>query len=666
MATNWGILATGRIAHKFADALKLSDTGKLVAVGSRTLDSASKFAAAWGDPTAHGSYQELIDDPNVDAIYVSTPHPQHAEWTIKTLNAGKAVLCEKPLGLNHPEVMAMVDAAQENQCFLMEAFMYRCHPQTLKLAELIQEGVVGDIRHIHATFGFHAPFNPEGRLFASELAGGGIMDVGCYPISLTRLIAGSEPIALHASGVLAETGVDLYSAALLTFENGISAHVATGVGQQLDNTVKVFGTKGQIRVQQPWIGSTDWQFDLLVGNEVTDVSGTSKNPYVCEIDEVDRCLTVGILESPRMNWEDSLGNSFTLDRWRDETGVIYPQERPTSLSGPIHGNSLSSSNRIEHINLEDVNTSVSRIVMGCDNQPNLPHASIMFDAFFEMGGNLFDTAYIYGGGRMETFLGQWIASRGVRDSVAIIGKGAHTPLNFPEHIGPQLNQSLERLQTDHLDLYFLHRDNEDIPVEEWIDALNEVADAGLVSIFGGSNWSLERIREANAYAKASKKAGFKAVSNQFSLAKMLSPVWAGCVSANDNEYRKFLQQENLLLCPWSSQARGFFTERFDGIYERGASKIDRRSWSHPPDAEMERCWFSEENFERRRRAVELASEKGVETINIALAYVLAQEFTTLPLIGPRYLSELRSSVQSLDISLANNELDWLELKSEER
>ena len=239
-------------------------------------------------------------------------------------------------------------------------------------------------------------------------------------------------------------------------------------------------------------------------------------------------------------------------------------------------------------------------------------------------------------------------------------------MNHPDHIRPQLNQSLERLQTDHVDLYFLHRDNEDVPVEEWIDALNEAADAGLISIFGGSNWSLERIRAANTYAKSHKKAGFAAVSNQFSLARMLSPVWSGCISANDSEYRQFLQQENLLLCPWSSQARGFFTERFDGIHEHGSSKVDRRSWSHPSDTEMERCWFSDENFERRRRAVALAAEKGVETINIALAYVLAQEFTTLPLIGPRYLSELRSSVRSLDVSLSSSERDWLELKSERR
>lgn len=666
MTTNWGILATGRIAHKFADALTQSATGNLVAVGSRSIDNASKFAASWGDPTAYGSYQELIGDPNVDAIYVSTPHPQHAEWTIKALNAGKALLCEKPLGLNHPEVMAMVDAAQDNQRFLMEAFMYRCHPQTLKLVELIREGVIGEIRHIHATFGFHAPFNRESRLFASELAGGGIMDVGCYPISMARLIAGSEPSSIHASGVLAETGVDLYSAALLSFDNGISAHVATGVGQQLDNNVRVFGTKGQIRVEQPWIGSTDWQFDLLVGNEVTKVSGSSQNPYVCEIDEVDRCLNKGELESPRMSWGDSLGNAYALDQWRAETGVKFPQELPQSLSGPVYGESLRASDRIPQITVDGLSTSVSRLVMGCDNQPTLPHACVMFDAFFELGGNLFDTAYIYGGGRMETYLGQWMSSRGVRDSVAIIGKGAHTPLNHPDYIRPQLNESLERLQTDHIDLYFLHRDNMDVPVDEWIDALNQVVDAGLISIFGGSNWSLERIQAANTYARASKKAGFAAVSNQFSLARMLSPVWSGCISANDSDYRQFLQQENLLLCPWSSQARGFFTSRFDGIYAQGESKTDRRSWNHPSDAEMERCWFSEENFERRRRAVEMAAERDVEAINVALAYVLAQGFTTLPLIGPRSLSELRSSVRSLDLTLSRQELNWLDLSSDER
>ena len=666
MATQWGILATGRIAHTFANALKASSTGDLVAVGSRSEESASKFAESYDKMAVHSSYQALLDDTNVEAIYVSTPHPQHAEWTIKALRAGKAVLCEKPMGLNHPEVMAMVDAAESTGTFLMEAFMYRCHPKTLQLQEVVQDGSLGEIRHIHATFGFHAPFNPEGRLFAAELAGGGIMDVGCYPVSMCRLLAGCEPDSVSGSGVLAETGIDLYAAGLLTFPNGISAHIATGVGQQLDNSVRVFGTQGSVEVDQAWIGGAEWQFETVVKGNRTTHSGSAINPYVCEIDEVNRCLGEGLIESPRMSFEDSLGNAFVLDRWRQQVGVSYPQEEPESLAPPVHGNSLQVNREIPTLTTASSATQMSRLVMGCDNQPNLSHAATMFDAFFESGGSVFDTAFIYGGGRMETLLGHWMQARNVRDSVAVIGKGAHTPLNFPEHIETQLATSLERLQTDYVDLYFLHRDNEDVPVDEWVDALNDVHSKGLVKEFGGSNWSWQRVKEANSYARAHQKTGFSVVSNQFSLARMISPVWAGCISANTAEYRDFLLEEDLVLCPWSSQARGFFTERFDQLQTAGKSVFDNRSWSQPQDAEMRRCWFSEDNFERRRRAVQLATEYGVETINIALAFVLNQKFKTMPLIGPRFLSELRSSVKSTDLSLTEQEIDWLDLRLAER
>ena len=663
MTTNWGILATGRIAHTFAGALSQSHTGQLVAVGSRSRESAEKFASTWGNVTAHATYQELIDDTEIDAIYVSTPHPQHAEWTIKALNAGKAVLCEKPMALNHPEVMAMIEAAKSNGCFLMEAFMYRCHPQTAKIMEIMLSRAIGEVKHIHATFGFHAPFNRKGRLFAEDLAGGGIMDVGCYPISMVRLVAQAEPKNIRAVGSLTDTGVDSHSAALLEFENGISAHVATAVELQLDNSVRIFGTAGQINVRSPWFGGSDWSFDLISKGEHHTISGELANSYVCEIDEVDRCLEQGRIESPKMNFDDSVGNAFALDKWREQMDVVFPQERPETLRGPIHGGPLKLSKRMPSLKIKGIDKPLSRLVMGCDNQPSLSHAAVMFDAFYELGGNVFDTAHIYGGGRMETFLGQWLQARGNRSEICLIAKGAHTPMNFPEHIKPQLEISLDRLQTDDVELYFLHRDNEDVPVKEWIDALNEVITAGWVKAIGGSNWSWERIRDANVYTNTEEKVGFAAVSNQFSLAKMLSPVWAGCISANDADYKDFLVREDLVLCPWSSQARGFFTSRFDGIQHEGKSNLDNRSWSHPPDAEMKRCWFSVENIERRKRAVNLAKEKGVETINIALAYVLNQKFRTMPLIGPRFLSELGSSAKSLEIELDEEEIALLDLKN---
>ena len=231
MTTRWGILATGNIAHKLADAVVASDTSELTAVGSRTQDAADEFAKEYGLSSAgsHGSYQALIEDSNVDAIYVSTPHPMHAEWTIKALEAGKAVLCEKPMGVNHPEVMAMVETAAFHRRFLMEAFMYRTHPQTAKAVELIRDGAIGEVRQMNMSFGFASPFNPRGRLHANELAGGGIMDVGCYPVSMARLVAGEEPDAVVGFGQLSQTGVDAWAAALLRFPSGAIARVSTAV-----------------------------------------------------------------------------------------------------------------------------------------------------------------------------------------------------------------------------------------------------------------------------------------------------------------------------------------------------------------------------------------------------------------------------------------------------
>ena len=661
MTTRWGILATGRIAHTLANAINTSSTAELVAVGSRTQEKADKFAAEYDDITAHGTYDQLIADPNVDAIYVSTPHPQHVEWTIKALDAGKAVLCEKPMGLNNAEVMAMVHAAQVNHRFLLEAFMYRMHPQTQQIRELLADGAIGELRHIHAIFAFNSPFSETTRMYAPELAGGGIMDVGCYPVSMARMITGAEPTDLAATGMLAPTGVDLYTSALLSFEGGIGAHVATGVGQQLDNTVAIFGSQGSMRVATPWQCPADWRVTLSRGRETEQFTGTCESAYVYQVDEVDRCLQAGLVESPAMTWEDSIGNSIVLDKWRAALGVVYPQENSETLAQPVYGRPLNTANTtMPRDTIPGVGKSLSRVVMGCDNQPNLPHAAAMFDHFIEEGGNVFDTAYIYGGGRIETLLGQWLKARGIRKEVAIIGKGAHTPLNRPEYCRPQLSETLDRLQTDHLDIYFLHRDNPDVEVGEWVDALNELHDEGLIHVFGGSNWEYARIEEANRYAAENDKQRFSVVSNQFSLAKMLSPVWPGCVSANSDDFRTFMAAHDLALFPWSSQARGFFTPRYDSV-RAGESAESGSSWNQPTDAEMKRCWFSDENFDRRDRAMDIADQKGVELINVALAYVLAQPFKTFPLIGPRFLWETTSSLRAIDIELSDADIAWLEL-----
>lgn len=287
---------------------------------------------------------------------------------------------------------------------------------------------------------------------------------------------------------------------------------------------------------------------------------------------------------------------------------------------------------------------VSRLVLGVDNQVDLEAARPFFDDYLQRGGNAFDTAHIYQSGQCETLLGAYLEQTGLRDSVVILGKGAHTPDCNPAAIATQLEVSLERLKTDFVDVYMMHRDNSDVPVGEFIDVLNAQYALGRMRVFGVSNWSVERISAANQYAVSNGLRGITVASNQFSLAKMLSPIWSGCVSSNDADGLAWLGREQIVLMPWSSQARGFFVTG------------DASDTSNP---ELVRCWYDAGNFQRLERAKVLAGVLGVETINVALAYVLHQPFQTFPLIGPRSIGETASSFNALTISLEPLECQWL-------
>ena len=191
--TRWGILGPGSIAHNFADGLKEATSGALLAISSRNSERLRQFGDQYGIAASkrYTSYEALAADPDIDAIYVSTPHPWHAELAIMAMRQGKAVLCEKPAGMNAAEVTAMTEVAAQEGVFFMEAFMYRCHPQIARMVELIRAGEIGTIGHIKATFGFSATRDPASRLFDRALGGGGILDVGCYTVSASRLIAGA-------------------------------------------------------------------------------------------------------------------------------------------------------------------------------------------------------------------------------------------------------------------------------------------------------------------------------------------------------------------------------------------------------------------------------------------------------------------------------------------
>ncbi|HUV04171.1 MAG TPA: aldo/keto reductase [Armatimonadota bacterium] len=659
----WGIISTGAISKTFARALAGSRTGALIAVASRMQGKADAFGEEFNVPRRYGSYEALLADPDVQAVYISTPHPMHAEWAIKAADAGKHILCEKPLTLNYPEAMAVIEAARRNDVFLMEAFMYRCHPQTPRLVELIRDRAIGDVRVIQATFSFHTAFNPEGRLLNNALGGGGILDVGCYCTSMARLIAGAalgvpfaEPIEVKASGRIGDVSrVDEYAVGILRFPGDIMAQIAAGVQLNQENVVRIFGSEGNILAPSPWMPGESAKIIVHRYGEPQPreiLIGAGANVYAMEADTVAANIERSQAPSPAMTWDDTLGNMRTLDRWRLAIGMTYDAEKPDVHYPTVDGRPLQvrTRNNMRYGTIQGAEKSVSRLVMGAVLEGAMfvaPHAAVSFDEFFASGGNCFDTAHIYGGGICERVLGQWVKSRGIREQVVILGKGAHTPYCNPDHLTAQLLESLDRLQTDYVDIYMLHRDNPEIPVGEFVDALNEHRRAGRIRAFGGSNWSVERVEAANEYARSKGLAGFAAVSDNFSLARMIEPPWPGCIAASDPESRAWFAKTQMPLMAWSSTARGFFVWG------------DRDNLSNPG---LVQSWYSEDNFQRLERAKEMAARRGVLPVQIAMAYVLCQPFPTFALFGPASLTEMHTSLQALDIELTPEEMKWLNLE----
>lgn len=660
---NWGIIGPGNIAQAFAGGLKNSRTGRLAAIASRHA-SDPKLAEQFPGARIHQGYDALVADPVIEAVYISTPHPFHPEWAIKCAEAGKHVLCEKPLGITSFEADAIFHAARKAGTFMGEAYMYRLHPQTAKLLEVLKSGAIGEVRLIKSAFGFAMPsFNPEHRLYANDLAGGGILDVGGYPVSMARLIAGAladkpfdDPVDVKGTAHLGQSGVDEWASAVLRFESGLVAEVSCSVSLWQDNVLRIFGSEGRIEVADFWYGGG---VEGGVGKiEIIKLDGSTQTVevdeprwlYSFEADAACEAIRAGKQEfdGPGMSWDDTLGNLRVMDKWRSDAGLVYGIETAAKRTKTLRGDSLSAgSNPIERRQIPGLSKPTSLVALGFEYFESFASAAILLDAFFERGGNLFDTAYIYGGGRTERILGEWMTSRGVREECMIIGKGVHSPLCYPDQIGKQLAQTLDRLQTGHVDVYFMHRDNPDVPIGEFVDALDAEVQAGRIrGPMGGSNWTRERFDAANAYAEANGKTKLGALSNNFSLAEMINPIWAGCVAASDDDWKAWLKQNNVPNFAWSSQGRGFFTPA------AGRDKFDNE--------EIVRCWYSDRNFGRRDRALEYAERIGRSPIHVALAYVLAQPFPVVPLIGPRRLVELEDSLSALDIKISPDDVRWLE------
>lgn len=335
----WGILSTGRIAGIFARDLPGAHHGQLVAVGSRSIESAQRYAAEHGIASehTHGSIDALLNDDAVDAVYVASPHPMHLEGVVAALEAGKHVLCEKPIAMSVAELDAMHTAARANNRTLMEAWMYRCHPQTKRLIELVRDGSIGELRHIQGTFSFRATYDPEGRLWNKALGGGGILDVGGYPLSYARLLAGAvrgcgfaDPHTLAGVGVLhPESGVDTQASAVLQFEGGVTAEISCGTLTHQENVVRVYGTKGWVLVPSPYIvrrdaGPTELRLyrDGNADPEIITVLA-DRGTYAYEADAFGAAVRAGEMEVPECPWDDTRGNLAGQLEWCRQLGLNY-------------------------------------------------------------------------------------------------------------------------------------------------------------------------------------------------------------------------------------------------------------------------------------------------------------------------------------------------------
>ncbi|MGD0542605.1 MAG: Gfo/Idh/MocA family oxidoreductase [Tepidisphaeraceae bacterium] len=332
----WGILGSGNIASQFAKGMAFSRRGTVAAVGSRRQKSAEEFARNHAIPRAIGSYESLIADGEIDVIYNSLPNSLHADWTIRALKAGKHVLCEKPLAMNAAEAEAMFDAARKAGRVLVEAFMYRSHPQTHALVEAVRSGAIGPLRLIRSSFCYRTRSIEGNVRFARQLGGGGLMDIGCYCINFARLFAGAEPTAIHAAVNFHPGGVDELAVATLVFPNNIVSSFTCGMCLHADNTAYLCGEDGFIEVPVPWKPAPDnSKFIVTRGNEPKMDKPKSVAPPPREVRSIDAPgdlyqmeaddFAAAVLDSqrPRITPEDSVGNMRVLDEMRRQIGLEF-------------------------------------------------------------------------------------------------------------------------------------------------------------------------------------------------------------------------------------------------------------------------------------------------------------------------------------------------------
>jgi predicted dehydrogenase len=317
MSLSWGIAATGRIARTVGTLIAQHPEMHVAAVGSRDLSRAAALASDLAAPAAYGSYAELVADPAVDAVYVATPHAQHAAVVQIALAAGKAVLCEKPLTHDLGESSRLAGLALSTGTFLMEAMWTRFNPLVQQLRQAVLDGTLGEVRSIHASFGFPAPFDPAGRLWDPSLGGGALLDLGVYTVDFARLLLGT-PSVVTARGSLADTGVDAEESLLLQWESGATALLDTSLLVLLPNTATVIGSGGTAVLSPSFHAPTSLRIARLYRDPEEHRIADRTAGMIGELEEVARCRTEGRGQSTIMPLEESLATMRVLDQARQQ------------------------------------------------------------------------------------------------------------------------------------------------------------------------------------------------------------------------------------------------------------------------------------------------------------------------------------------------------------
>jgi predicted dehydrogenase len=321
--TRWGIIATGWVSNEFAQALKLVPNAERAAVGSRSQSAADAFGEKHGIPRRHASYEALVADPDVDIVYVGTPHPFHSENTLTALEAGKHVLCEKPLAVNAREAAKMIERARKKKLFLMEAMWTRFLPVWVDLKERLDAGQFGKIGFLYSSFGEAMPYEPEGRAYSPHLAGGALLDLGVYPLSLASWLLGN-PVTVTSRVKMAETGVDERNAMISTYPDGSLANLSSAIDVTTACETEIAAEKAFIRVERNWFQAESYEVVTPEGTEA--VSRPFEKGFQFEAQHAMDCINAGKTESEVMPLDESLEIMRTMDALRAEWGLRYPFE----------------------------------------------------------------------------------------------------------------------------------------------------------------------------------------------------------------------------------------------------------------------------------------------------------------------------------------------------